>query len=90
MLVGGGENLYTHLGGVFSIARPDNWGKARAYDWGNEHKDGLLFFYVYEKDKILTADMGAIGLSKSYEQTFIKALLPSCFCNANVNESICL
>ena len=90
MLVGREEELYTHLRGAFSIARSDNLGNARAYESWNEHQDWLHVFYVYAKDRILTADMGAIGLSKSYEQTFIKALLPSCFCNANVNESICL
>ena len=46
--------------------------------------------YVYAKDRILTANMGAIGINKSYEQTFIKVLLSSCSCNANIYKSICL
>ena len=90
MLVGREEELYTHLRGAFSVARFDILGNAKALTRGTSDRTGSTFFYVYAKDRILTANMGAIGLSKSYEQTFIKALLPSCFCNANVNESICL
>ena len=90
MLVGREEELYTHLRGAFSVARFDILGNAKALTRGTSDRTGSTFFYAYVKDRILTANMGAIGLSKSYEQTFIKALLPSCFCNANVNESICL
>lgn len=90
MLVGREEKLYTHLRGAFSVARFDNLGNARAYESWNEHQGWLHVFYVYAKDRILTANMGAIGLNKSYEQTFIKVLLSSCSCNANIYKSICL
>ena len=63
MLVGREEKLYTHLRGAFSIARFDNLGNARAYESWNEHQGWLHVFYVYAKDRILTANMGAIGMN---------------------------
>lgn len=76
--------------GLSALLVPTTWAMREPTNRGTSIRTGSTFFYVYAKDRILTANMGAIGLSKSYEQTFIKALLPSCFCNANVNESICL
>ena len=62
MLVGR-EELYTHLRGVFSIARFDNLGNARAYESWNEHQDWLHVFFMYIHNiNIATANWGVVGI----------------------------